>query len=187
MALQQRQYSTIIANVDLLEEHATIGSKILRMQKVSELTHGDPASFILYLPPASMQTSLRAPATTAKLALPGVTAIYLITTPFPRPRLSIRHLRTSTLVSVSPSIAITKPQFVAVIWYYHKIDLHWNSGAKTATATVEHFERQYINIKTYGKHLTISRHLKRSENHKKGGYTVQQHFYGKLWRLHRPG
>ncbi|KAG1873352.1 hypothetical protein C8R48DRAFT_693931, partial [Suillus tomentosus] len=69
------------------------------------------------------------------------------------------------------------------------IDLHWNSGAKTATATVELFEQQNINIKTYGKHLTISRHLKRSENHKKGGYTVQQHFYDGAWNgcraLHR--
>ncbi|KAG1794658.1 uncharacterized protein HD556DRAFT_1369032, partial [Suillus plorans] len=64
-----------------------------------------------------------------------------------------------------------------------------NSGAKTATATAELLERQNINIKPHGKHLTISVHLKHSENHKKGGYTVQQHFYGKssrLWRLHHP-
>ncbi|KAG1844297.1 hypothetical protein C8R48DRAFT_736017, partial [Suillus tomentosus] len=52
-----------------------------------------------------------------------------------------------------------------------------NPGAKTATATAELLERQNINIKTHGKHLTISVDLKRSENHKKGGYTVQQHSY----------
>ncbi|KAG1896004.1 uncharacterized protein F5891DRAFT_959336 [Suillus fuscotomentosus] len=72
----------------------------------------------------------------------------------------------------------------------HRMDLHWNSGAKTTTATVELLERQNINIKTHGNHLTISVHLKRSENQTKGGYTVQQHFHGKssrLWRLHHPG
>ncbi|KAG2047764.1 hypothetical protein BDR06DRAFT_66134 [Suillus hirtellus] len=60
------------------------------------------------------------------------------------------------------------------------MDLHWNFGAKTATATVELLERQIINIKPHGKYPTISVHLKRSENHKKGRYTVQQHFYGKI-------
>ncbi|KAG1802013.1 uncharacterized protein HD556DRAFT_1333787 [Suillus plorans] len=47
------------------------------------------------------------------------------------------------------------------------MDLHWNSGAKTATATVELLERQNINIKTHGKHQTISGHLKCSENYKR--------------------
>ncbi|KAG2103781.1 uncharacterized protein F5147DRAFT_654685 [Suillus discolor] len=72
------------------------------------------------------------------------------------------------------------------------MDLHSNSEAETVTATVElpSSEQQDVNIKTHGKHLTISGHLKRSENHEKGGYTVQQHLYGKssrLWRLYRPG
>ncbi|KAG2055107.1 hypothetical protein BDR06DRAFT_357093 [Suillus hirtellus] len=65
------------------------------------------------------------------------------------------------------------PPLVYRVWF----DLHWNSGAKTATATAELLERQNISIKTHGKHLTISVHLKRSENHKKGGYTVQQHVH----------
>ncbi|KAG1798941.1 uncharacterized protein HD556DRAFT_1349247 [Suillus plorans] len=61
----------------------------------------------------------------------------------------------------------------------HRMDLHWNSAAKTATAMVEVLERQNINIKTHGKHLTISVHLTHSENHTKGGYTV----HGKSSRL----
>ncbi|KAG2103760.1 uncharacterized protein F5147DRAFT_275206 [Suillus discolor] len=67
----------------------------------------------------------------------------------------------------------------------HRMDRHWNSRAKTATATVELLKRQNINIKPHGKHLTMSVHLKRLENHKKGGCTVQQHFYDRGWDGYR--
>ncbi|KAG1789734.1 uncharacterized protein HD556DRAFT_1311132 [Suillus plorans] len=35
--------------------------------------------------------------------------------------------------------------------YYAWMNLHWNSGAKTATATVELLERQNINTETHEK------------------------------------
>ncbi|KAG2047781.1 hypothetical protein BDR06DRAFT_976481 [Suillus hirtellus] len=69
--------------------------------------------------------------------------------------------------------------------YYVRMNLHWNSGAKTATATVELLERHNISIETRGKHLTISVHLRRSENHKKGGCMVQQHLYDGYRALYR--
>ncbi|KAG1791994.1 uncharacterized protein HD556DRAFT_1382150 [Suillus plorans] len=47
----------------------------------------------------------------------------------------------------------------------HRMDLHRNSEAKTATATVQlpFLEQQDVNIETHGKHITISMHLKRSK------------------------
>ncbi|KAG2101561.1 uncharacterized protein F5147DRAFT_536185, partial [Suillus discolor] len=54
-----------------------------------------------------------------------------------------------------------------------KMDLLSKSEALTVTATVELPSlKQHIDVEAYGRHLTISGYLRRSEHHGKGGYTV---------------
>jgi HSP20 family protein len=64
------------------------------------------------------------------------------------------------------------------------MDLLENAETKTVTATFElpGMKQQDVNIEVHGNCLTISGESKRSENHDKCGYTVQERSYGKFSR-----
>ncbi|KAG1724371.1 HSP20-like chaperone [Suillus occidentalis] len=64
------------------------------------------------------------------------------------------------------------------------MDLHENTETKTVTATFElpGIKQQDVNVEVHGNRLTISGESKRSENHTKGSYVVQERSYGKFSR-----
>ncbi|KAG2754829.1 HSP20-like chaperone [Suillus brevipes Sb2] len=67
---------------------------------------------------------------------------------------------------------------------FPRMDLHENAENKTVTATFElpGIKQQDVNVEVHGNRLTISGESKRSENHTKGSYVVQERSYGKFSR-----
>jgi HSP20 family protein len=67
---------------------------------------------------------------------------------------------------------------------FPRMDLHENAETKTITATFElpGIKQEDVNVEVHGNRLTISGESKRSDNHNKGGYVVQERSYGKFSR-----
>jgi HSP20 family protein len=64
------------------------------------------------------------------------------------------------------------------------MDLHENLETKTVTVTMElpGLRSEDIAIEVHGNRLTVSGETKRSQNHEKGTYAVQERSYGKFSR-----
>ncbi|KAJ8585177.1 HSP20-like chaperone [Rhizopogon salebrosus TDB-379] len=67
---------------------------------------------------------------------------------------------------------------------FPKMDLHENPETKTVTATMElpGLNSEDIATEVQGNRLTVSGETKRSENHEKGTYSMQERSYGKFSR-----
>ncbi|OAX43203.1 HSP20-like chaperone [Rhizopogon vinicolor AM-OR11-026] len=67
---------------------------------------------------------------------------------------------------------------------FPKMDLHENPETKTVTATMElpGLKSEDLVIEVQGNRLTVSGEAKRSKNHEKGTYAVQERSYGKFSR-----
>jgi len=90
----------------------------------------------------------------------------------------IQYFRPSTLLRVVTALARRRDRA------FPKMDLHENSETKRVTATMElpSLKSEDIAIEVQGNRLTVSGETKRSENHEKGTYSVQERSYGKFSR-----